>query len=67
MILNKKSLKDLLEGMWVLIPESLEKEFLRDYGQPVMDDEGYMREFTEQDIYEQMRKRLIQAGYFRWN
>ncbi len=31
MILNKSSLKVLLEGMWVSIPESLEKEFLRDY------------------------------------
>jgi len=65
MILNKRSLKVLLEGMWVSIPESLEKEFLRDYGHPIMDDEGHMREYTEQDIYEQLRKRLIQEGYFR--
>jgi len=55
----------LLEGMWVSIPESLEKEFLREYGHPVIDDEGYMRDYTEQDIYEQLRKRLIQEGYFR--
>lgn len=31
MILNKKSLRVLLEEMWVSIPESLEKEFLRNY------------------------------------
>ncbi len=65
MILNKKYLRVLLEGMWVSIPESLEKEFLREYGHPVIDDEGYMRDYTEQDIYEQLRKRLIQEGYFR--
>ena len=65
MILSKKSLRVLLEGMWVSIPKNLEKEFLRDYGHPVMDDEGHMREYTEQDIYEQLRKRLIQEGYFR--
>jgi len=28
---------------------------------------GHMREYTEKDIYEQLRKRFIQAGYFRWN
>ncbi len=65
MILTKKTLRNLLENMWVSVPENLEKELLDDYGHPVMDDEGHMGEYTEQDIYEQIRKRLIRAGYFR--
>jgi hypothetical protein len=65
MILTKISLRSLLENMWISIPESFEKELLVDYGHPVMDDEGHMREYTEQDIYEQVRKRLIHEGYFR--
>lgn len=65
MILTKISLRSLLENMWISIPESLEKELLSDYGHPVMDDEGHMREYTKQDIYEQVRKRLIREGYFR--
>ncbi len=52
MILTKKSLINLLENMWVSIPESLAKELLSDYGRPVMDDAGHMREYTEQDIFE---------------
>ncbi len=65
MILTKKILRKLLENMWVSIPESLEKELLSDYGCPVIDDAGHMHEYTEQDIFEQVRKRLIHAGYFR--
>lgn len=65
MILTKKSLSDLLENMWVSIPESLEKDLLHDYGHPVADEEGHVREYTDQDIYEQIRKRLIHAGYIR--
>ncbi len=65
MILNKKSLKNYLENMRISIPQSLEKELLDDYGHHVIDDEGRIREYTEQDIYEQIRKRLIHAGYFR--
>ena len=65
MILSKKSLRVLLEGMWVSIPKNLEKEFLRDYGHPVMDDEGHMREYTEQDIYEQLRKKINSSRIFQ--
>ena len=65
MIMTKESLKTLLENMWITIPESLEEELIADYGHPVADDEGHMREYTEQDIYEQVRKKLICEGYLR--
>ncbi len=65
MILTKKYLKEYLEKRLLSIPESLEKELLREYGRPVMDDEGHLREYTEQDICEQLRKRLIKEGLFR--
>lgn len=51
--------------MWVSIPASLERELLEDYRHPVVDDEGHVREYTEQDIYQQVRKMLIHAGYIR--
>jgi len=51
--------------MWASYPRKPRKRVLRDYGHPVMDNEGHMHEYTEKDIYEQLRKRLIQAGYFR--
>ncbi len=65
MILTKESLRSMLENMWLSIPESLEEELITDYGHPVADDEGHMREYTEQDIYEQVRKKLIHEGYSR--
>ena len=65
MILTKESLRSMLENMWLSIPESLGEELITDYGRPVADDEGHMREYTEQDIYEQVRKKLIHEGYSR--
>ena len=65
MILTKKSLRNLLENMWVSIPERLENELIDDYGHVVVDNEGDLREYTEQDIHEQIRKRLVRAGYIR--
>ncbi len=61
MILTKRYLENYLESMWILIPDSLKKELLDDYGHPVMDEEGYMREYTEQDIHEKLRKRINEA------
>lgn len=65
MILTKESLRSMLENMWLSIPESLEEELIANYGHPVVDGEGHMREYTEQDIYEQVRKKLIHEGYSR--
>ncbi len=61
MILTKRYLEEFLEGMWISIPESFKKELLREYSHPVMDEEGHMHEYTEQDIYEQLRKRINQS------
>ena len=61
MILTKRYLDKFLESMWISIPERLKKELLDEYGHPVMDEEGHMRDYTEQDIYEQLRKRINKA------
>jgi len=56
MILTKKDLKEYQENMRVYISDSLATELLEQYGRPVIDDEGHIFEYTEQDIYEQIRK-----------
>jgi len=58
MILTKKYLKEILENMRISIPKTLEQELLIEYGNYVTDDEGHVFEYTEQDILEQLRKRL---------
>lgn len=56
MLLTKKDLKEYQENMRVYIPEELEKELLNIYGTIEPDEDGRFYEFTEQDIYEQLRK-----------
>ena len=56
MLLTKKALKQYQDNMRVYIPEELEKELLNIYGTLEPDEEGRVYEFTEQDIYEQLRK-----------
>jgi hypothetical protein len=58
MLLAKKDLKEILENMRVSIPKALEKELLDQYRNYETDDEGHVIEYTEQDIYEQLRKKL---------
>ena len=58
MLLTKKDLKEILENMRMSIPKQLEKELLDQYGNYKTDDEGHVFEYTEQDIYEQLRKKL---------
>ena len=58
MFLRKKDLKEFLENRRVSIPITLEKELLDQYGNYETDDEGQVFEYTEQDIYEQLRKKL---------
>ena len=58
MLLTRKILREYLEGHFLAIPKKLEKELLDTYGKPVVDDEGHLREFTEQDVFEQDRKRI---------
>ena len=56
MLLTKKDLKEYQENMRVYISEELEKELLNIYGTLEPDEDGRFYEFTEQDIYEQLRK-----------
>ena len=58
MLLTKKMLKKILLDWRVAIPAKLEKELLDDYGNLVTDDQGHVFEHTEQDICEQLRKKL---------
>jgi hypothetical protein len=60
MLLTKKELKKILQDWRVSVPVvELEKKLLDDYGNPVTDDEGHLHDYTEQDIYEQLRKKLL--------
>ena len=58
MLLTKKRLSTILEDLRVRIPAELEKELLDEYGNLATDDAGHVIEHTEQDIYEQLRKKL---------
>ena len=58
MLLTRKKLNRISESLRVTIPADLRRELLAHYGKPNTDDEGHAVEFTEQDIYEQLRKRL---------
>jgi len=58
MLLTKKVLREILSNMRVWIPEEVEKELLEQYGSYVTDEDGHEFEYTEQDIYEQLRKKL---------
>jgi len=60
MLLKKKELNNILRGWRIWdIPAELKEELLEQYGNPVIDDEGHLRDYTEQDIYEQLRKKLL--------
>ncbi len=56
MILKKKALQTYLDNMRLVIPNSLFKELLEKFGHIVTDEAGHAFEYTEEDIYEQLRK-----------
>lgn len=58
MLLTRKKLKEILRGWRISVPPEMEKELLAQYGNMFVDDEGHLHDYTEQDIYEQLRKRL---------
>jgi len=58
MLLTKKWLRTIMQNMRVRVPAELENELLDEYGNPITDDEGHVFEYTEQDICEQLRKKL---------
>ncbi len=59
MLLTRKELNEILRSwrIWY-IPAELKKELLEQYGNLDIDDEGNLHDYTEQDICEQLRKRL---------
>jgi hypothetical protein len=59
MLLTRRILNEILRGwrIWY-IPAELKKELLEEFGNPCIDDEGHLRDYTEQDICEQLRKIL---------
>jgi hypothetical protein len=58
MRLTKKKLSLILRNLRVNIPTDLQEELLAHYGSPGTDAQGHPIEYTEQDIYEQLRKKL---------
>ena len=60
MLLTRKELNNILRGWRIWdIPAELKQELLEQYGNPVIDDDGHLRDYTEQDICEQLRKKLL--------
>jgi len=58
LLLTREELRKYLDVMRVSIPESFEKELLEQYGNYAVDEEGHVFEYTAQDIYEQLRKKI---------
>jgi len=58
MILTREYLKQYQKNIKISIPDDFEKKLLDEFGHPVTDDEGHIFEYSEQDIYEQVRKAL---------
>ena len=63
MRLTKNKLNNILENMRVSIPVDMKTKLLAQYGNLVVDVEGHVFEYTEQDIWEQLRKILRPYEY----
>jgi len=58
MLLTEKDLEKYLDARRIVISDALKQELLDEYGSSVTVDEGHVFEYTEQDIYEQIRKTI---------
>ncbi|AGK97706.1 hypothetical protein [Clostridium pasteurianum] len=59
MIVTKKYIQDLREKSFLNISEIMEKLILEKFGkEPKPDENGHIYEYTEQDIFEQIRKMI---------
>jgi|AntAceMinimDraft_2_1070361.scaffolds.fasta_scaffold00569_11 hypothetical protein len=56
MVLTKKYLENYQNNTRKKIPDTVKKELLLELGQPFIDNEGHLNEYSEQDIFEQVRK-----------
>ena len=60
MLLTRKELNNILRGWRIWdIPAELKEEWLEQYGNLWTDDEGRLHDYTEQDICERLRKKLL--------
>ena len=59
MLLTRRTLNQILRNwrIWYIPPE-LKKELLEEFGNPCIDDEGHLHNYTEQDICEHLRRIL---------
>ena len=59
MIVTKKYIRDLREKSFLNISEETEKRILEKLGkEPGLDDDGHIQTYTDQDLYEQIRKMI---------
>lgn len=56
--MKKSGIRRIIADLRISIPKEVENELLELYGSYVADDEGREFQYTEQDICEQLRKRL---------
>jgi len=56
MVLTKNYLENYQNKTRKEIPDTVKKELLLELGQPFIDNEGHLNEYSEQDIFEQVRK-----------
>ena len=56
MVLTKNYLENYQNNTRKEIPDTVKKELLLELGQPFIDNEGHLNEYSEQDIFEQVRK-----------
>jgi len=58
--MNRSDMRKILAGMRSFVPAEIEKMLLEQNAGYILDDEGHEIQYTEQDVYEQLRKRLRQ-------
>jgi hypothetical protein len=58
MLLTRRKLNQILKEWRLSIPTEVKRDLLEEYGSLAADDEGHLHDYTEQDICEQLRKRL---------
>jgi hypothetical protein len=58
MRLTQRELNRILRNLRVSIPADVKRALLDTYGSSAVDDDGHIREYTEQDICEQLSKIL---------
>lgn len=65
MILTREYLEEYQRNMFISIPENICQELLKELGEVTVDDNGNYRDFTEQDICQQIENKLKERGIKR--